>query len=196
MLTDGFHDVPGGKIAMVVTSLQMPGRPASRAQVEGPWSLRRLSADREAYRDLYRKVGQDWMWFSRVVMADAELDAILCSPRVEAYALEVDGVAEGLLELDFRHEGECELVYFGLTADLIGGGAGRWMMNRAIEKAWAAPITRFWVHTCTLDHPNAPGFYMRSGFVPFRRQIEIADDPRLTGHAPMGAAAHVPIIRP
>jgi hypothetical protein len=54
-------------------------------------------------------------------------------------------------------------------------------MNRALEKVWQRPISRFWVHTCTLDHPNALAFYMRSGFVPFRRQIEIAPDPRLQG---------------
>ena len=54
-------------------------------------------------------------------------------------------------------------------------------MNRALEKVWQRPITRFWVHTCTLDHPNALAFYMRSGFVPFRRQIEIAPDPAPAG---------------
>ncbi len=56
----------------------------------------------------------------------------------------------------------------------VGSGAGRWMMNRAIERAWSQPIRRFWVHTCTLDHPAAVAFYIRSGFVPFRRRIEIA----------------------
>ncbi|MCC7273790.1 MAG: GNAT family N-acetyltransferase, partial [Alphaproteobacteria bacterium] len=73
-------------------------------------------------------------------------------------------------------------------------GAGRWLMNRAVEIAWARPIARFWVHTCTLDHPGALAFYVRSGFVPFRRQVEIADDPRLLGQAPRSAAAHVPVI--
>jgi hypothetical protein len=46
-------------------------------------------------------------------------------------------------------------------------------MNRAIERAWSRPIRRFWAHTCTLDHPSALGFYKRSGFRPFRRQVEI-----------------------
>jgi GNAT superfamily N-acetyltransferase len=129
-----------------------------------------------------------------MVMADEDLNAITGSPLVEIYALEVDGSAEGMLELDFRSPGECELVFFGVTAALVGGRAGRWLMNRAVERAWAEPISRFWVHTCTLDHPNAPAFYIRSGFAPYRRQVEIADDPRLTGHAPRGAAAHVPLI--
>jgi hypothetical protein len=67
-------------------------------------------------------------------------------------------------------------------------------MNRAIERAWARPIHRFWVHTCTLDHPGALGFYIRSGFRPYARRVEVADDPRLVGLAPRTSAPHVPII--
>ena len=69
-------------------------------------------------------------------------------------------------------------------------------MNRAVELAWSRPIRRFWAHTCTLDHPSALGFYKRSGFRPFRRQVEVAEDPRLSGLAPMDAAAHVPLLAP
>jgi hypothetical protein len=67
-------------------------------------------------------------------------------------------------------------------------------MNRAIERAWARPIHRFWVHTCTLDHPGALGFYIRSGFKPYARRVEVADDPRLVGLAPRTSAPHIPII--
>jgi hypothetical protein len=68
------------------------------------------------------------------------------------------------------------------------------MMNRAIERAWSMPIRRFWVHTCTLDHTAALSFYIRSGFVPFKRQIEVFDDPRLTGVLSSSAGPDVPII--
>ena len=84
--------------------------------------------------------------------------------------------------------------YFGLTPRLIGSGAGRWLMNRAIERAWSRPIGCFWVHTCTYDHPNALPFYLRSGFRAFRREVEISDDPRLTGAMPHGATPHIPVI--
>ena len=50
-------------------------------------------------------------------MNDAELAAIIHAPGVEVYTLVVDGRDEGLLELDFREPGQCELVYFGVTAD-------------------------------------------------------------------------------
>ena len=181
-LPDGLHDVPPDRIAAVVTSLEMKSRPALRPEIGGPWQLQRMTRpDPKAYRTLYGKVGDEWIWFSRLIMSDTELTAILWHPQVEVYGLEASGQLEGLLELDYRVEGEAELAFFGVTAPLVGGGAARWLMNRALEKVWQRPISRFWVHTCTLDHPNALGFYRRSGFVPFRRQIEIAPDPRLQG---------------
>jgi hypothetical protein len=55
------------------------------------------------------------------------------------------------------------------------------MMNRAIALAFSQPIERFWLHTCTLDHPGAIAFYRRSGFVPVRLAVEVTDDPRALG---------------
>ena len=109
------------------------------------------------FRDLYRRVGEEWLWFSRLQMTDADLAAIIQSPLVEVYALVEDGRDEGLLELDFRVSGQCELGFFGVTAKLIGSGAGRWLMNRALERAWSRQVARVWVHTCTLDHPACGG---------------------------------------
>jgi GNAT superfamily N-acetyltransferase len=192
---DGYSDVPPGRIATVVTCLEMTAPPSPRVAPEGPWKLRRVEhPSLDWYRALYRRIGEDWLWFSRLRMADEALAAILGSPAVEVFALERGGSEEGLLELDFRHEPECELAFFGVAPQLIGAGAGRFLMNRAIERAWARPIRRFWVHTCTLDHPNALAFYQRSGFRPCQRQIEIAEDPRLTGVLSRSAAPHVPII--
>ena len=175
---------------------QMTARPEARPEPPADgWTLRRVERPGlEWYRALYRRVGQDWLWFSRMSMPDDALAAILHDPAVEVYAFEAGGVPEGLLELDFREPGQCELAFFGLTAAVQGTGAGRWLMNRALERAWAHPIARLWVHTCTFDHPAALSFYRRSGFVPFRQQIEIADDPRLTGALPRDAAPQVPII--
>ena len=182
MLPDGLHDVPSDRIAAVVTSLEMKSRPALRPELNGPWRLQRQERPNpDTYRALYGKIGDEWIWFSRLVMSDAELNEIIHDPKVEVYGLDVSGTLEGLLELDYRVGGEAELAFFGVTSPLVGGGAARWLMNRALEIVWQRPIQRFWVHTCTLDHPNALAFYRRSGFVPFRRQIEIAPDPRLQG---------------
>ncbi len=193
-LPNGYSDVPDGKLAAVVTHLEMTARPAGVGR-DGPWVLRREPAPGlDWYRELHRRVGQDWLWFSRQQLDDAALAAIVRSPLVEVYALAHERHDEGLLELDFRKPGECEMVFFGVTEKLFGQGAGRWLMGEALERAWSHPIKRLWLHTCTLDHPAALAFYQRAGFRPFRRQVEVADDPRLTGAVPRTAASHVPII--
>jgi GNAT superfamily N-acetyltransferase len=195
-LSDGHTDVPEGKIAAVVTSLEMLAPATPRPDPPAaPWTLHRVAdPDLNWFRDLYRRVGQDWMWFSRLKLTDEALAAVIRDRAVELYALEYLGSHEGLLELDFRQAGVCELSFFGVTPDLIGKGAGRWLMNRALELAWSRPIRRFWVHTCTLDHPRALSFYLRSGFSAFGRQVEVADDPRSEGILPRDAASQIPII--
>jgi GNAT superfamily N-acetyltransferase len=195
ILPDGYLDVPAGKIAAVVTHLEMTERVEFPRDPPGAWTLRRVEApDLDWFRNLYRRIGEEWLWLSRLQIPDAELAAIIRSPLVEIYALVDDGRDEGLLELDFSIAGQCELVFFGVTASLIGSGASRWLMNRALELAWSRPVKRVWLHTCTFDHPAALPFYQRSGFRPFRRQVEVVNDPRLDGTVPRGVARHVPII--
>jgi len=194
MFDDGYTDLPPGKIAAVVTFLEMRSPPPARAGREGGWSLEPIRGDLGRYRALYREVGEPWLWSSRVLTRDATLQAILDSPEVDVLALRQDGADIGLLELDFRVGGECQLEFFGVVPRAIGRGAGRFLMNEAIRRAFARPIARFWLHTCTLDHPGAVAFYLRSGFRPYKRAIEICDDPRLTGAMPRETAPHVPVI--
>lgn len=202
MLPDGYSDVPAGKLAAVVTCLEMraPRVLHSRPEQEGITLAHVAAPDIDWYRDLYNRIGADWLWASRLAIPQGDLAAIIQHRDVEVYAVMKAGRAEGLLELDFREEGVCELAFFGLTPATIGNGTGRWLMNKAIGRAWSrerrAPIQRFWVHTCTLDSPQALGFYIRSGFTPIKRQVEIFDDPRLTGILPETAASQVPILKP
>jgi GNAT superfamily N-acetyltransferase len=195
-LSDGYTDLPPGKIANIVVCLEMRERPGSRPVPPGAeLVLERITdADTVRYRRLFRSVGEPFLWFSRLTMPGDELADILGDASVEIYAIRSDGTDRGLVELDFRTPRECELTFFGLADALVGKGVGRWAMNRAIDLAWSHPIERFWLHTCSLDHPSALAFYTRSGFRAYKRQIEIADDPRLTGALSRDAAPHIPIL--
>lgn len=200
-LRDGYTDIAPGKIAAVVTSLEMRASECPPLDAGAPdpvahgWTVRhRERPELGWYRELYRRIGEDWLWFSRTRMGDADLRKILHDPRVEVHSLDVGGKSEGFVELDFRVDGEAEIAFLGVSPPLIGRGAGRLLMRAALERAWLRGVARIWLHTCTLDHPGALAFYRRAGFTAFRRQIEVADDPRLADGAPRGAAPHVPII--
>lgn len=191
----GYTDLPPGKIASIVTYLEMREAPAlSPSPVPDGWSLQRLTGDRDRYRALFRRIGEPWLWFSRIAISDDELAAILGDPKVEVYALNNGAADIGLLELDFRVDGEAELGFLGLVPGTIGKGAGRFLMNEAISRVFDRPIGRFFVHTCTLDHPAALDFYRRSGFVAYKRAIEVDDDPRVTGSMPREAAPQIPLL--
>jgi len=188
--------VPPGMIATVVTSLEMRERPRPRMLPSSPFRLVRWkepSPDR--YRALFRRVGAPWMWFSRLVMTDDELTVLIHDAAVEIYAVEDRrGIEIGLLELDFRAPGEAEIAFLGFVPELAGKGHGDWLMTQTLTMGWRKDVARMWVHTCTLDHPAALGFYRRHGFVPFERAIETFADPRLAGVLPRETAPHVPLF--
>lgn len=193
---DGYTDLPPAKIAAVVTHLEMRARPMPAAP-SGSIALRGIERpDIGWYRTLYRAIGEDWLWFSRLEMTDGELATVLHRPGNETYAAISDGQEAGLVELDRRDPGDVEISFFGLKPDATGKGLGPAMMAETLRLAWSPETRRVWLHTCTLDHPAALTFYRRQGFVPFARQIEVVDDPRLSGILPRTAAPHIPIIGP
>lgn len=192
----GYYELPPGQLVNVVTCLEMRQKPESQgAMLPAGCHLEIVdAADPAKYRAVFRSIGEDLMWFSRLIMADEKLFAILSDPHVESYYLMQGAVPVGLLELDFRHMPNCELAFFGLVKGSIGRGLGSALMATALAKAWSRPINRFWVHTCHFDHPHALGFYRRAGFVPSALMIEVHDDPRLKGFLPRHASPHVALL--
>lgn len=192
-----FTPIAKGEIGTIVTSLEMTGRPPLRAMPSSDLRLERWSAPApDKYRALYRRVGEPWLWFSRLELEDKTLSAIIHDSKVRIWAvLDRRGIEVGIVELDFREAGQCEIAFFGLVPELSGKGYGRWLMAMALQAGWAEPgVGRMWVHTCTLDGPGALNFYVKSGFTPYQRQIETFPDPRLNGLIPCEAAPQIPLI--
>ena len=194
--------VASGQLATIVTSLEMLAPPAPQGPSKSALRLERWPApvDRDRYRALFREIGQPWLWRGRLVMDDAELAAVLDADTTEVHvATRRDGVAVGLLELDFAVPGEFEIAYFGLVPGMTGNGHGAWLMAHALRLGWMGgaaklPTKRAWVHTCDLDHPSALGFYQREGFTPFERAVEIYPDPRAAGLYPADTAPKIPLL--
>ena len=124
------------------------------------------------YRFLYDAVGKDWDWTSRKKLPDDELAKIIHDRLVELHVLFVDGVPAGFAELDRRVAGEIELKQFGLVPEFIGRGFGKYFLQWTIDKAFSYAPKRFWLHTCTADHPIALPNYLKSGFVKYKEETK------------------------
>ena len=190
-----YDALPDGELAAVVTYLEMH-RPPEQPVPPSPLSLNRIEIPQpEAYRTLFRLVGAPWLWFSRLIMDDAHLAGIIQHPKVELYSVTDEAGADvGMLELDFREPGECELAFIGLVPELSGKGHGKWLLGEAVRLAWREGVDRVHVHTCSLDHPAALSAYRRAGFTPYKRAVERFRDPRLLGILPASCAPQVPLL--
>ena len=190
-----YEPVPDGELAAVVTYLEMRS-PPEQPIPSSALSLKRVEVPQpEHYRDLFRLIGGPWLWFSRLILDDAHLAAIVQHPKVELYSvLDAAQREVGMLELDFREAHECELAFIGLIPELSGKGHGRWLLAEAVRHAWREGVERVHVHTCSLDHPAALGAYRRVGFMPYKRAIERFPDPRLLGVLPRDCAPQIPLL--
>jgi GNAT superfamily N-acetyltransferase len=190
-----YEPVAHSVLAAEVTFVELRQRPTIEVPASD-LSLRRIERPQpDSYRELFRQVGAPWLWFSRLVMDDATLAAIIHDPAVALFAVDDEtGRDAGMLELDFRQPGECELSFIGLVPELAGQGHGRWLLAEATKRAWRDGVGRVHVHTCSLDHPAALAAYRRAGFTAYRRAIERFPDPRLLGILPRDCAPQVPLL--
>jgi hypothetical protein len=102
ILPDGYSDVPAGKVAAIVTHLEMATRPTLPPDPVGNWTLRKVAhPGLDWFRELYLRVGSEWLWFARISMTDAELAARIQSPQVDVYALVFQGRDEACLNWIF-----------------------------------------------------------------------------------------------
>lgn len=194
MIRDGYTDLAPGKIAAIVTYLEMLQCPA-HAKASAVKLREIKNPNLNWYRDVFRRAGERWLWWSRLDMTDAQLSAVLKASTTELFIAESEGTEVGMAELDRSRPGQVEIAFFGLYAEALGKGWGQPFMEALLDRAWNSSTSRVWVHTCTLDSPVALPFYVKCGFRPYKRAIEVADDPRIRGVLPESAAPQVPIVR-
>ncbi|MFN8580892.1 MAG: GNAT family N-acetyltransferase [Gemmatimonadaceae bacterium] len=126
--------------------------------------------DTALYRVLYDLVGRGYHWVDRHRWSDAQLRQYLDAPGIAIWVLRDGNALGGFFELVRHADGSTEIAYFGLAPTMIGRGAGKWLLTRAIEEAWRLQPSRVWLHTCTLDHPSALPNYIARGFEPYRTE--------------------------
>lgn len=131
----------------------------------------------EFARFLYLTVGAPWCWYMRLGWQYRDWKARLEDKRVEFWVAFKDGAPLGYFELESQPAGSAEICYFGLVPEFIGQGQGKALLHDAIAKAWQLGGKRVWLHTCTLDHPNALSNYLSRGFTVFREEDVVDNVP-------------------
>ena len=151
-------------------------RPASPPNSDVRFVRRdRIAVD--AYRRLYRDVGDRLYWHDRNAWTDAQLAHHLARREITVWECLVGRESAGYFELDRHDDGAVEIAYFGLRPEFIGRGIGKAMLTRAADEAWALGANRVWLHTCTLDSAHALPNYLARGFTQFRRETYTAELP-------------------
>ena len=168
---------PDGKLDITITHLVMT--PSDWTRCGLPPDIDVIITPERAptaafYRTLYRDVGLPWLWYERNLISDQALHDLLNRPGHELHVARHDGKLVGYFEL-----GDEELVFFGLTLDYIGRRIGPWLLDRAVERAFALRWPLILLNTNTLDHPKALQTYRKAGFQIVRREEKTLEDPRV-----------------
>lgn len=120
------------------------------------------------YRELYATVGQDYVWWLRRTLSDADLDSLLSDRAISISVLTGAEGELGFYELDRRAWPVMNLAYFGLFPRVVGRGIGMGFLCHAISSAWAEGPVALTVNTCTADHARALPNYLEAGFTKLR----------------------------
>ncbi len=129
------------------------------------------------FRYLYAEVGRQWFWYERLSWTDDELRARLALHGLSLWVMTVAGAPAGYVELLADDDGSTEIAYFGVMPEFIGRGLGKHLLTFAVDCAWRNGACRVWLHTCTLDAPQALPNYLARGFLPFKEETYEAELP-------------------
>jgi GNAT superfamily N-acetyltransferase len=120
-------------------------------------------------RDLHVRIGTPYRWPS-ASRTDEDWESWLAEPERQYRLIEYRGDVAGAADVEPRQGGDVEITTFGLLPEFVGKGLGGYALTLVVADAWTLPgARRVWLHTSTLDHPNALPNYLRRGFRSFSR---------------------------
>ena len=168
------------RIPMTVTFLEMTARPTALPPPQPKGRIALLRAEKPPthyYRYLYDTIGAGYYWVDRKKLTPQALAEVIHDPLNLIFVLYTEGSPAGLAELDLRKAGTANIAYFGLMPEAIGKRLGYFFLYHTCMNAWAQPIQRLTINTCTLDHPRALPLYQRLGFTPYNREERFVELP-------------------
>tara|TARA_B100000989_G_scaffold260038_1_gene210502 strand:+ start:108 stop:614 length:507 start_codon:yes stop_codon:yes gene_type:complete len=145
---------------------------------ENKFLIKKIKPDFQLNKFFYKQVGKKHRWIDRLSWTDEKWISFISNKNLETYVISESKDLIGFFELLYNPElNETEISYFGLLEEYIGKGIGGYALSEAIKKSFEKNIERVWLHTCTLDHPNALKNYIARGMRVFRKEnINILDN--------------------
>ena len=145
---------------------------------ENNFLIKKIKPDFQLNKFFYKQVGKKHRWIDRLIWSDEKWMTYISNRNLETYVISKYDELVGFFELLYNPElKETEISYFGLLEEYIGKGIGGFALSSAIRKAFEKNINRLWLHTCTLDHPNALKNYIARGMTVFKKEnIKILDN--------------------
>ena len=139
--------------------------------------VKKINPDFQLNKFFYKQVGKKHRWLDRLNWSDEKWINYISNENLDTYIISDSENLVGFFELlNNPHLSETEISYFGLLEEYIGRGIGGYALSVAIRKSFEKDIKRVWLHTCTLDHPNALKNYKARGMTVFRKEnINILD---------------------
>ncbi|MDC3099866.1 GNAT family N-acetyltransferase [Candidatus Pelagibacter sp.] len=139
--------------------------------------VKKIKPDFQLNKFFYRQVGKKHRWIDRLSWSDEKWINYISNKNLETYIICESEELVGFFELLNNPKlEETEISYFGLLEEYIGKGIGGYALSVAIRKSFEKNIRRVWLHTCTLDHPNALKNYIARGMTIFKKEnINILD---------------------
>ena len=117
----------------------------------------------------YKQIGKKHQWVDRLVWQDKHWMDYISNKNLKTFVLQKDNDLVGYFELILNNN-NCEIAYFGILEEFIGKGYGGFSSFGSL-KNWFKSANRIWVHTCSLDHPNAIENYKSRGMKIFKTEI-------------------------
>ena len=144
---------------------------------EKKYLVKKIKPDFQLNKFFYKQVGKKHRWIDRLSWSDEKWINYISNKNLETYIISESKELAGFFELLYNPElKETEISYFGLLEEYIGKGIGGYALSVAIKKSFEKNIRRVWLHTCTLDHPNALKNYIARGMTVFKKEnINILD---------------------
>ena len=138
---------------------------------ERKFSIKKVKPDFQLNKFFYKQVGKNHRWLDRLSWSDKKWINFISNENLETYVISSSEDLVGFFELIYNPKlKEIEISYFGLLEEYIGKGIGGYALSEAIKRSFEKNIKRVWLHTCTLDHPNALKNYIARGMTVFKKE--------------------------